>query len=90
MPNPFEAFKRFVVADLITVIAENLPHKLKQKSLYYKFITLFLFYKGVKQSVCGFIFFAVNGKKIVTQKIPLLLMKEKRKNTDDNLISGSS
>ena len=39
------------------MIAENLPHKLKQKSLYYKFITLFLFYKGVKQPVCGFIFF---------------------------------
>ena len=65
MPYPFEAFIRFVVADLITVIAENLPHKLKQKSLYYKFITLFLFYKGVKKPVCGFIFIAVNGKKIV-------------------------
>ena len=65
MPYPFEAFICFVVADLITVIAENLPHKFKQKSLYYKFITLFLFYKGVKQPVCGFIFFAVNGKKIV-------------------------
>ncbi|WP_368207258.1 hypothetical protein, partial [Blautia wexlerae] len=34
--------------------------------------------------------YLVNGKKIVIKKFRLLLLEEKMKNTDNNLISGSS